>query len=160
MPALIASLGGRYGDKAAEDLIAIGEPAVGPLLAELRAGGGRAQLACLPLARIGTTPAADAVIEALRAPDPRVAESAAAALRFVKTARSADALAGALTRDSGPIRRAAALSLAALGDARAVGPLRGLLTSPAWYIRAEAAQALGAVRSTEAAALLVSALGR
>jgi HEAT repeat protein len=158
VPALIASLGGRYGDKAAEELVAIGEPAVAPLLAELGAGGGRAQLACLPLARIGTAPAVDAVIEALHGPDPGVAASAAAALRVVKTARSAGALAKALGRDDGPIRRAAALSLAALGDARAIDPLRPMLTSSAWYVRAEAARALATVRTGDAAALLVSAL--
>jgi HEAT repeat protein len=158
VPTLIASLGGRYGDKAAEELVAIGEPAVAPLLAELRAGGGRAQLACLPLARIGTSPAVDGAIAALRGADLGVAESAAAALRFVKTARSADALSEALARDTGPIRRAAALSLAVLGDARAVDPLRGGLQSTAWYIREETARALGTVRIADAAALLVSAL--
>ena len=141
VPTLIASLGGRYGDQAAEELVAIGEPAVAPLLTALRAGGGRAQLACAPLARIGTAPAVDGVIVALRDPDPGVAASAAAALRVVKTARSADALSEALGRDDGPIRRAAALSLAALGDARAVEPLRGGLQSTAWYIREETARA-------------------
>jgi len=158
VPALVASLGGRYGDKAAEELVAIGEPAVAPLLTELRAGGGRAQLTCLPLARIGTAPAVDAVIEALHGPDPGVAASAAAALRVVKTARSADALAEALGRDDGPIRRAAALSLAALGDARAIDALRPCSRAMPGTSERKAARALGTVRAADAAAILVSAL--
>ncbi len=158
VPALIASLGGRYGDEAAEKLVAIGDPAVAPLLAELRAGGRRAQRACAPLARIGTAPAVDGIIVALRGADPAVAGSAAAALRFVKTPQSADALWEALDRDNGPIRRAAALSLAGLGDARAIDPLRPMLADNAWYVRAEAARALGFVRAAGAAALLAPAL--
>jgi HEAT repeat protein len=158
VPALIADLLGRDWDHATDRLVAIGEPAVAPLLAELATGGQRAQRACLPLARIGSVPALDGVIGALAHADERVRIAAAAALRFVKTTRAADALAEAATNGTDGVRRVAAMSLGTVGDPRAIGPLRVMLTSESWWVRADGARSLSGVRTPEAAALLVSAL--
>lgn len=78
---LIAGLGTRYWDKAVEDLVQIGEPAVGPLIATLRPEVRLiSSRACLALARIGTSKAVDAVFQALAEGSAEVRSEAAGAL--------------------------------------------------------------------------------
>ena len=89
----ITSLGTRYWDKAVEELVRIGEPAVGPLIAALRP---EVQLisarACLALARIGTSRAVDAVFKALDEGSSGVRSEAAGALRYIRSDRAVERL--------------------------------------------------------------------
>jgi len=157
---LIASLDSQAWEKAVEELVGIGQAAVDPLVAALRSGKGiAAARSCLPLARIGTGPAVDAVLEALSAADPAIREHAATALAWVKSDRSVTALIAAVQKEPWPRQAAAIHSLGALGDPRAAEPLAGLLTSRAWYVRDAAIRAIAQLDGPAAIGTLVAALG-
>jgi len=157
---LIASLDGQAWEKAVEELVDIGQPAVGPLVAALRVGKGiAAARACLPLARIGTGPAVEAVLDALSAADPAIREHAATALAWVKGDRSVKALIAAVQKEPWPRQAAAIHSLGVIGDPRAAEPLAGLLDSRAWYVRDAAIRAIAQLGGAAGIETLVAALG-
>jgi len=157
--ALIASLDGPAWENAAEELAALGDRAVGPLIEVLRIGKGiAAARACAPLARIGTERAVDAVLDALSAPNPAVREHAAAALGRVKSDRSVAALIVAVNKESWPLQAAAIRSLGDIGDARAAEPLASLLKGRPWYVRDAAIRAVARLAGSAANTTLVAAL--
>jgi len=146
---LITSLGTRYWDKAVEDLVQIGEPAVEPLIAAL---GPEVQLissrACLALARIGTPKAVDAVFEALEKGSAAVRVEAAGALRYIGSDRAFNRLLELVGKDREPrVRMAAAGALGVIGSHKSLDVLAAALGDPNEYVRAEAATALGRLGS-------------
>jgi len=91
--ALIAQLGTRDWEKAVDALVAIGEPAVEPLIAALnREEGFISARSCRALARIGATRAVEAVFAATRSRNGQVRGEAALALEDVKSEKATELL--------------------------------------------------------------------
>lgn len=157
---LIDILETRDWDKAVEELVRIGRPAVDPLIAALernqRFTPGRASFA---LARIGTSKAAEAVYRAFAMPGIQAKSDIVAALGLLKTAKAEDILIGiAGDEGAGTLRFAAARALSGSKSAKAVQAVASLLASRAWYNRVAAVQALGKTRSPEAIPALLKTL--
>jgi HEAT repeat protein len=145
----ITSLGTRYWDKAVEELVRIGEPAVGPLIAALRP---EVQLisarACLALARIGTSQAVDAVFKALDEGSSGVRSEAAGALRYIGSDRAVERLLDLVGKDGDyRVRMSAAGALGMMGSGKSIDVLAAALNDSNQYVRSEAAASLGKLRS-------------
>jgi HEAT repeat protein len=145
----ITTLGTRYWDKAVEELVRIGEPAVGPLIAALRP---EVQLisarACLALARIGTSQAVDAVFKALDEGSSGVRSEAAGALRYLRSDRAVERLLELVGKDGDyRVRMSAAGALGMMGPEKSIDVLAAALNDSNQYVRGEAAASLGKIGS-------------
>jgi len=124
---------------AADALVKIGDPAVGPLIAMLNDEDPEAQkLAADVLVKMGS-PAIDPLIAALDDTDPRVQELTADVLVEIGST-AVKPLIAALKNKSDTIRVASATVLGRIGDKRAVHPLVEALTD--WEVRHSVAIAL------------------
>jgi HEAT repeat protein len=159
---LIGNLGTRYWDKAADELVKIGEEAVEPLVRALDIGSGRpSENANLVLARIGTPKAMDAVIGALKNPkfDHRVRAYAAMALGYTEGEDYVVPLIEALQMDSHWwVRNFAVGSLGKIGSERVIDPLIGALNDKNQYVRRAAVSVLGELKPDRAVLPLIEAL--
>jgi HEAT repeat protein len=158
--ALIDRLETRDWDKAVEELVRIGKPAVDPLIAALdrteRFTPGRASIA---LARIGTKKAVEAVYRAAERLDIQAKNDIMEALGILKTAKAEALLMKAvLDENAGALRYAAARALGESPSTKAVAAVTTLLKTRAWYNRVAAVQALGRTKSPGAISALVKAL--
>lgn len=156
---LINNLGTRYWDKAADELVEIGEAAVDPLIKTLNIGSGRvAENANLVLARIGTQKTIDAVIGALKNTkfDYHVRAYAAMALGEIKSKDCVVPLIEALKTDSHWwVRNFAAGSLGKIGSERVIDPLIGALNDENQYVRRAVFSVLGELKSDKAVLPLI-----
>jgi HEAT repeat protein len=159
---LIANLGTRYWEKAADELVDIGEPAVEPLIKLLNIGSGRpSENANYVLARIGTPEALDAVVKALgnQKFDGRVRGNAAAVLGEVGSEEFIDPLIEALKTDgSWWVRHFAVGSLGKIGAEKVAGSLIVALNDENQYVRRAAVAELGKLKPEEAFLSLVYCL--
>lgn len=158
--ALIARLETRDWDKAVEELVRIGKPAVDPLIAALdrteRFTPGRASIA---LARIGTKKAVEAVYKAVGLPHIQAKNDLMDALGVLKTAKAEELLVQVVLDESaGTLRYSAARALGERPSAKAIAAVTTLLESRAWYNRAAAAEILGRTKSTGVIPALVKVL--
>lgn len=158
--ALIARLETRDWDKAVEELVRIGKPAVDPLIVALdrteRFTPGRASIA---LARIGTKKAVEAVYKAAERSDIQAKNDLMEALGILKTAKAEGLLIKTVLDESaGTVRYAAARALGESPSTKAVAAVTTLLGAKAWYNRVAAVQALGGMKSPGAIPALVKAL--
>ena len=145
----ITTLGTRYWDKAVEELVRIGEPAVGQLIAALRP---EVELisarACLALARIGTSQAVDAVFKALDEGSSGVRSEAAGALRYLRSDRAVERLLELVGKDGDyRVRMSAAGALGMMGPEKSIDVLAAALNDSNQYVRGEAAASLGKIGS-------------
>lgn len=156
---LIDNLGTRYWEKAADELVKIGEAAVEPLIKLLNIGSGRpSENANLVLARIGTKKALDEVVEALKNPefDHRVRAFAAMALGDTKSKDFIVPLIEALKTDGHWwVRNFVVGSLGKIGSERAVDPLIGALNDENQYVRRAIVSVLGELKSEKAVLPLI-----
>ncbi|MGD2246487.1 MAG: HEAT repeat domain-containing protein, partial [Candidatus Aminicenantes bacterium] len=152
----------RHWDKAVDNLVQVGEPAVEPLIKAIKDNiKFISARSCYALARIGTSRAVTAVMEALKNPQGQimVREYAADALGYVKSDESLQLLSDILINDGAAgVRRYAAKSLGKIGSERAVGTLLKALEDKNAWVRGTAAEALGKIHSPRAAASLVELL--
>ena len=158
--ALIDRLETRDWDKAVEELVRIGKPAVDPLIAALdrteRFTPGRASIA---LARIGTKKAVEAVYKAAGLPNIQAKNDLMDALGVLKTAKAEELLVKVvLDENAGALRYAAARALRESASAKAIAAVTTLLEARAWYNRVAAVQALGRTKSPGAIPALVKVL--
>jgi HEAT repeat protein len=158
--ALIDRLETRDWDKAVEELVRIGKPAVDPLIAALdrteRFTPGRASIA---LARIGTTRAVKAVYQAAERPEARPTNDLMEALGAIRTAKAEKLLIKVvLDEQAGGLRYAAARALGERPSTNAVAAVTTLLKAGAWYNRVGGVQTLGKTKSPGAIPALVAAL--
>lgn len=158
--ALIDRLETRDWDKAVEELVRIGKPAVDPLIAALdrteRFTPGRASIA---LARIGTTKAVEAVYKAAGLPNIQAKNDLMDALGMLKTAKAEELLVKVvLDENAGALRYAAARALGESPSAKAIAAVTTLLEAKAWYNRVAAVEALGRTKSPGAIPALVKVL--
>ena len=158
--ALIDRLETRDWDKAVDELVLIGKPAVDPLIAALD----RAELftpgrASIALARIGTKKAVEAVYRAAEHSNIQVKNDLMEALGILKTAKAEALLIEVvLDENAGALRHAAARALGQSPSAKAVAAVSTLLKARAWYNRVAAVEFLGRTKSPEAIPALVKAL--
>ena len=120
------------------------------------------------MTRIGTSAAADALLERLGDPDPGARQSVMAALGTLKVTRAIGPLAEVARQFSafakeGETQKAAILALGAIGDPQVVPVLVALLCRRTWLnrrlneeVRAAAATALGMVGGEQATAALLA----
>ena len=158
--ALIDRLETRDWDKAVEELVRIGKPAVDPLIAALdrteRFTPGRASIA---LARIGTKKAVEAVYKAAGLPNIQAKNDLMEALGILKTAKAEQLLVKVvLDENAGALRYAAARALGESPSTKAIAAVATLLQARAWYNRVAAVQALGRTKSPGAIPALAKAL--
>ena len=146
---LISNLGTRYWDKAVEELVQIGEPAAGPLIAALRPEVRfTSSRACLALARIGTPKAVEAVFQALAEGSAEVRSEAAGALRCIGSDRAVVHLRDLLSKDGDfRVRMSAANALGMVGSGNSIDVLTAALEDSNEYVRGEAATSLGKLGS-------------
>ena len=159
--ALIDRPESRDWDKAVEDLVRIGPPAVEPLIAALerteRFIPGRASIA---LARIGTRNAIEVVYEAYAMPNIQFKSDIMDALGALGTARAEDMLVRVVVdKNAGTLWYAAARALGENPSAKAIEAVATLFESKAWYNRVAAVQALGRSKSPEAVPVILKTLG-
>jgi HEAT repeat protein len=156
---LIGNLGTRYWEKAADELVEIGEAAVEPLIKIVNVGSGRpSENAILVLARIGTPKAMDTVIGALKNPgfDFRVRGYAAMALGDTESEDHVVVLIEALQTDNHWwVRNFAVGSLGKIGSERVVEPVIGALNDENMYVRRAAVSVLGELKPDKAILALV-----
>lgn len=154
---LIGNLGTRYWDKAADELVKIGEAAVEPLIETLNIGSGRpAENAVLVLARIGTPKAMEAVIGALKDPNlhHRFRTHAAMALGDTGSEDFIVPLIEALQTDSHWwVRNFAVGALGKIGSERVIDPLIRAMNDENQYVRRAAVSVLGRIGYEDAVAL-------
>jgi HEAT repeat protein len=159
---LMGKLGTRYWEKAADELVEIGEEAVKPLIELLSIGSGRpSENANYVLGRIGTPEALDAVVKALRNQkfDGRIRGNAAAVLGDVGSEKFIDPLIEALEKDgSWWVRHFAVGSLGKIGTERIQEPLIIALKDESQYVRRAAVAELGKVKPKIAYLPLVDCL--
>lgn len=159
---LIGNLGTRHWDKAADELVKIGEAAVEPLIETVNAGSGRpSENAIIALARIGTPKSIDAVIGALKNPKfhHRVRAYAAMALGDTGSEEYIVPLIEALQTDSHWwVRNFAVGALGKIGSERAVDPLIEAMNDVNQYVRRGAVSVLGELKPDKAVLPLIEAL--
>jgi HEAT repeat protein len=155
----ITNLGTRYWDKAVEDLVLIGEPAVEPLIAALRPEVRFISArACLALARIGTPKAVEAVFRALAEGSSEVRSEAAGALPYIGSDRALELLLELVAKDGDSrVRMSAAGALGMMGPGRSIDALAAALNDGNEYVRREAAASLGKLGSEKSVDSLVRA---
>ena len=160
---LIGNLGTRYWDKAADELVKIGEVAVEPLIKTLNIGSGRtSQNANFVLARIGTQKAVAAVILALKNQkfDFRVRANAAAALGEIGSEDFIHPLSEALQTDEHWwVRNFAVGALGKIVSERVVDPLIEAMNDENHYVRRAAVSVLGEQKPDRAVLPLIGTLG-
>ncbi len=160
---LIGNLGTRYWEKAADELVGIGEAAVERLIETLNTGSGRpAENANYVLCRIGNLKAVEAVIRALRNPEfhHRVRAYAAQALGEMESEEHSGPLIEALQTDSHWwVRNSAVGSLGKIGSEKSVDPLIGALQDENPYVRRAAVSVLGEMKPAKAVQPLIGVLG-
>jgi HEAT repeat protein len=159
---LIGILGTRYWDKAADELVEIGKPAVDLLVATLNAGSGRpAENAVIILGRIGTPEALDAVVVALKNKNfhNRVRAYAAMALGDTGSEDQVEVLIESLrTDDHWWVRNFAVGSLGKIGSRRVVDPLIEAMDDENMYVRRAAVEIIGKLKPEKAVLPLIEAL--
>lgn len=151
-------------EQAAERLIALGEPAVLPLIQALTQGpvGLGRELLIRALGRLQDWPAVEPLVAALREKNPHVRQEAATALGLIGDPRSVGPLIESFRVESGDIEditawQDAARALARIGGP-AVGPLIAALLDENSTVRASSADALGQLGDPRAVAPLIAAL--
>jgi HEAT repeat protein len=138
--------------------VAIGAPAVKPLIAELMDSNGKLRVEAKDaLGRIGA-PAVDPLIIVLKDSDDLGRLFAARALGVIRNPRALNPLIVALTDSNDRVREDAARALSAIGDSKAVDPLIAALKDSNSSVRRNAARALGAIGDPRAVDPLVAAL--
>ena len=160
---LIGDLGTRYCEKAADELVGIGEAAAERLIETLNTGSGRpAENANYVLCRIGNPKGVEAVIRALKNPEfhHRVRAYAAQALGDMESEEHIDHLVEALQTDNHWwVRNSAVGSLGKIGSEKSVDPLIGALQDENTYVRRAAVSVLGEMKPDKAVRPLIGALG-
>lgn len=160
--ALIGNLGTRHWDKAAEELVEIGEAAIVPLIETVNASSGRpSENAVIVLARIGTPKAIEAVIGSLKNPEfhHRVRAYAAMALGDTGSEEFIVPLIEVLQSDSHWwVRNFAVGALGKIGSERAVDPLIEAMNDVNQYVRRAAVSILGELKPDKAVLPLIEAL--
>jgi HEAT repeat protein len=137
-------------------LAAIGVPAVSPILQLLRSEDPRMEAVAGTLSQIGTA-AVPALLDALADPSLAVQAAAARALGSIDDDRAARPLVSLLEQASDDVRTTAAMALADLGEP-AVKPLVEVLRRGSLATRAAAATILGEIGAGEALQPLLEAL--
>jgi HEAT repeat protein len=159
---LISVLDTRNWDRAVEELVKIGEPAVYPLLLELRSHSRlTSPRSCYALTRIGTQEAVEAVMEVLKNTQSpaMVREYAAHALGDVKSDPSIHLLCDILINDAATgVRMYAAKALGKIGSEKAVDTLILALGDSSAYVRGTAAEELGKFKSPQSTGNLIQLL--
>lgn len=159
---LINNLGTRYWERAADELVKIGEAAVEPLIETVNIGSGRpSENAVLVLGRIGTPIAVDVVTGALKNLNfhLRVRAYAAIALGEIKSKDFIVPLIEALQTDSDWwVRHFAVGALGKIGSERIVEPVIGALRDDSQYVRRAAVSVLGELKSDRAVLPLIGVL--
>jgi HEAT repeat protein len=124
-------------------LVAIGSPAVGPLIDALKDEDHRLrQNSATALGYIGDRRAVEPLIEALKDENWQVRISSVGALAKLGDSRAVEPLITALKDESGWVRPAAATALGYIGDHRAKEPLIAALKDESQRVRSSAATAL------------------
>jgi HEAT repeat protein len=138
-----------------EKCVAIGAPAVEPLIGELQYGGWQAAEV---LGQIGDTRAVEPLIAALKDEDSFVRWQAAEALGQIGDTRAVEPLIAALKDESKQVRGPAAEALRRIGDARTVESLIAALKDESKQVRGPAAEVLGQIGNPRAVEPLIEAL--
>jgi HEAT repeat protein len=148
------------GEAATQALIAIGKPAVGPLIEALADGRPQARKnAAWALAEIRDARAADPLVKALGDEAWQVRAFATMGLGELRSERSVEPLLAAFRSEKNPqVRWYAAASLGQFRDPRVVEPLIAALKDGEPRVRAYAAASLGQMRDRRAVAPLTAAL--
>lgn len=163
---LIGVLDSRNWDRAVEELVKIGEPAVDPLLLELRSHSRfTSPRSCYALTRIGTQEAVEAVMEVLKnTQSPAMVREyaahalaeresgwmAATALGDIQSREALEPLRAALESDDLNLRRASVWALEKMPSFEMVIPLIELLDDKDWDVRMWAVWALEKIGTPEA----------
>ena len=159
---LIGNLGTRYWEKAADELVKIGESSVTPLIKLLNIGSGRpSENANFVLARIGTPKALDAIVMALRNQKfhHRVRAYAAAAIGDVGSKKFIVPLIAAFKTDNHWwVRNFVVGSLGKIGSEMVVDPLIGALDDENQYVRRAAISELGKLKPDKAVLPLIGCM--
>jgi hypothetical protein len=132
-------------------LVAIGEPAVEPLLTYLHRPTGPKHQAAWVLGLLGDRRAVEPLVAALDDSDPVVRWAAAHALAWPREPGAVDGLARRLNDRSDMVRLAAIEALAGIGDARAISPLRRFIQTRSPRYRTRRAGVVDAARRVLAA---------
>lgn len=159
---LIGTLGTRYWEKAADELVQLGEAAVEPLIKTVNIGSGRpSENAVLVLARIGTPKAINVVVGALKNQKftTRVRAYAAMALGDIGSEDHVGILIEALQTDKDWwVRNFAVGSLGKIGSDEVVDPLINAVDDENQYVRRAAVSVLGELKPDKAVLSLIGAL--
>jgi HEAT repeat protein len=159
---LMGMLGTRYWEKAADELVQMGEAVVDPLIELLNRGSGRpSENANYVLARIGTPKALDAIVKALKNQkfDGRIRGNAAAVMGDIASEEFIDPLLEALKTDgSWWVRHSAVSSLGKIGTKRVLKPLIDALNDESLYVRRAAVSELGKLEQDVAVLPLIDCL--
>jgi HEAT repeat protein len=139
--------------------IEIGEPAVEPLIAELKDDTlyGEQWKVAETLSKIGS-PAVESLITVLKDNNLRGRHHAVIALGQIGDIRAVEPLIAALRDDNDYIRWNAARALGQIGDARAVEPLIAAFKDSDGYVRQCATEALGEIGDARTIKPLIAAL--
>jgi HEAT repeat protein len=152
----------KFGDWAAEKaLIAIGEPALTPLIEAFRSqttNGQFREKAAKVLGELRHAKAVEPLLEGLASNDRSLPRVCAEALGKVGGASAVDGLIAALASNNPVAKRYAAQALGQVKDPRAVPALMGLLTDRERDFRSVAAAALGEIGDPSAVDALVQGL--
>lgn len=147
------------GEAALEALVAIGEPAVEPVSAALKAGQRNARKnAARVLASVTDSRAVEPLIAALKDEAWQVRSEAAVALSNYRDERAVEPLVAALKDSSWEVRADAVVALANFKDERAVEPLISAARDQSWQVRMDAVVSLAHLKDSRATASLINAL--
>ncbi len=114
----------RISSASANELCAIGEPAVGPLIKALKDDNPQVRsLAALNLGIIGDKKATNSLVEALKDPVPEVRMNAAFSLGQLQSLEAVEPLIELLKDENGEVVRYTVIALGMLKDPRATEPL-------------------------------------
>lgn len=157
----------RVSSVSANELCAIGEPAVNPLIKALKDDNPQVRsLAAQALGKIGNKKATNSLIEALKDPVPEVRMNAAFSLGRLQATEAVEPLIELLEDENGEVVRYTVIALGMLKDSRATEPLCEVLKrddASASYdgnsnIRSEAVFALGETGDPRAVDTLLNLL--
>jgi HEAT repeat protein len=145
-------------DKAIEELVIIGSPAVEPLINALRNGNYNTRKnVIIALGQIKDDRAVEPLMVALQDESSHVRREAAKALGLIKDTRAIDALILALHDENTSVKEQAAEALGEIGGARAVDALIEALTDEGSFVPGKAAIALGKIKDAHAVDPLLTA---
>lgn len=125
-----------------DNCVALGTPAVEPLVATLKDCKFWCRDAAIALGQLGDTRAVEPLIIALKNPGIYVREEAAKALGKLGDRRAVQPLIDALEDPDSDVRNAAAFSLGKIGDAKAIDPLIAAMKNREWGERDHLVDAL------------------